>query len=156
MKSERIKDFLWGLGFVFLQIVIFRHLKIFKIQADVVFIYVLWIMFQRDRTTAIILAATMGFLQDAMMNLWGLNMFANTLIAFAGYRFIPKQSESQLMASQVFLLVLVFSLFHNIIFLGLASFVKDYAVQLYFWYILLGSSLYTAIVASIIYLFKNN
>ena len=47
MKSERVKDFLWGLGFVFLQIIIFRHLKIFKIQADIVFIYVLWIMFQR-------------------------------------------------------------------------------------------------------------
>lgn len=156
MKSERLKDFLWGLGIVFLQIVIFRHLKIFKIQADIVFIYILWIMSQRSRTSAIVLAATLGFLQDAMMNLWGLNMFANTLIAFMGYRFIPKQSETQLMVSQVFLLVLIFSLFHNIIFLGMASFVKNYAVELYFWYILLGSSLYTAIVASIIYLFKNS
>ena len=156
MKSEGVKDILWGLGVVLLQIVIFRHLKIFKIQADIVFVYILWIMFQKDRTTAILMAAFLGFLQDAMMNLWGLNMFTNTFIAFAGYRFIPKHSESQLMVGQVFLLVLVFSLFHNIIFLSLASFVKNYAVELYFWYILLGSSFYTAIVASIIYLFKNN
>lgn len=154
MKSDFVKDLLIGLACVVLQIVIFQHLKIYSIQADIVLIYIIWLMTQRDRTSVIIIAAILGFTHDALMDLWGLNLFANTLVAFLGYNYMPKQVESRLLTTQVFLLILIVTLFHNIIFLGLASFVNSYAASLYFWYYLIGGSLYTAFVGSIVYLFK--
>lgn len=155
MKSQTTKDLLIGLLCVVLQMIIFRHLRIFGSEADIVLIYIIWLMSRRNRTTAIVLAAVLGFTQDAFLDLWGLNMFSKTLLAFAGYQFIPKTSESKLLNGQVFLIVLAASLFHNIVFLGLASFAKLYASDYYFWIYLIGNSLYTAVVASIIYLFKD-
>lgn len=155
MKSQNTKDLLVGLFCVILQMIIFRHLRIFGSEADIVLIYIIWLMSTRNRTTAITLAAILGFTQDALLDLWGLNMFSKTLLAFVGYQFIPKASESKLLNGQVFLIVLVASLFHNIVFLSLSSFAKLYASGYYFWIYLIGNSLYTAIVASIIYLFKD-
>ncbi|HKJ44469.1 MAG TPA: rod shape-determining protein MreD [Balneolales bacterium] len=154
MKSDFLKDLLLGIACIVIQIVIFRHLKIYGIQPDIVLLYVIWLMTRRDRTSVIIIAAILGFGQDALLNLWGLNMFAKTLVAFAGYNFMPKQAESRLLTSQVFILLFIIALFHNIIFIGLASFIKSYATGLFFWYFLIGGSLYTAIVGSIVYLFK--
>ncbi len=51
MTTERFKDFAIGLGFVALQIVMFRHLKVWEMQPDLVLIYILWLITQRDRTT---------------------------------------------------------------------------------------------------------
>ncbi|HKJ34871.1 MAG TPA: rod shape-determining protein MreD [Balneolales bacterium] len=154
MRSDFIKDLLLGLACVIVQIVIFRHLKIFSVQADIVLLFIIWLMTQRDRTTVIIIAAILGFAHDALMDLWGLNMFANTLVAFLGYKYMPKNAESRLLTTQVFLLILIVTLFHNIIFIGLASFINSYATSLYIWYFLIGGSLYTALVGSIVYLFK--
>lgn len=155
MKSDRIKDWLIGILCVLLQMIIFRHLRIFGTEADIILIYIIWLMSTKDRTTVIIFAAVLGFAQDALLDLWGLNMFSKTLLAFAGYQFIPKAAESKLLNSQVFLIVMVVSLFHNIIFLVLSSFSKLYVNEYYVWIYLIGNSLYTAVVASIVYLFKD-
>lgn len=155
MKSEKIKDWLIGLLCVLLQMIIFRHLRIFGTEADIILIYIIWLMSTKDRTTAVLFAAVLGFAQDALLDLWGLNMFSKTLLAFAGYQFIPKTTESKLLNSQVFLIVMLAAMFHNIIFLGLSSFAKLYVTQYYVWIYLVGNSFYTAVVASVVYLFKD-
>lgn len=107
MSRDWLRDFGLGLGFVILQIILFRHLKVYEMQADLVLVFLVWYMMRRDRTSAIIMAATLGFIQDATLDLWGLNMFSKTFIAFVGYSFLPKNSDTRLVLGQVFALSLI-------------------------------------------------
>ncbi|MDX1585659.1 MAG: rod shape-determining protein MreD, partial [Balneolaceae bacterium] len=116
MNLRHFKDFGIGLGFVALQIVLFRHLKIYEMQADLVLIYLIWYMTQRDRTSSIIMAALLGFFQDAFLDLWGLNMFSKTLIVFSAFNIIPKTKEIRLLLGQVFLSIFLIALAHNLIY----------------------------------------
>lgn len=154
MNPERLKNF--GLGFLFLlvQLVLFRHLKIYQVQPDLVLIFLIWYAARQDRTSAILMAAGLGFFQDALLDLWGLNMFSKTLLIFISYNFIPKKSK-QLLIGQVFLTILIASLLHNIIFLGLNAIIQNYTAELFFWRHLIGNSLYTAVIAGVIYLFRS-
>lgn len=154
MNLRQLKDFGIGLGFLALQIVLFRHLKIYEMQADIVLVFLIWYMTKRDRTTAIVMAALLGFFQDALLDLWGLNMFSKTLIIFSVYNIIPKTKEIRLLLGQVFLTILLIALAHNLVYLGLNSVVEQYAAELMFWRQLAGNSVYTAIVGSFIYLFR--
>lgn len=156
MSRERLKDFGIGLGFVVLQIVMFRHLKLWEMQPDLVLIYILWMITHKDRTSCLLIAAGLGFFQDALLDLWGLNMFSKTLMTFAIYNFIPKSSEIRLLIGQVFLTVLIASMVHNILFLGLSFIVESYSAEILFWRQWIGNALYTAVVGSFIYLFRTN
>ena len=155
MNLEKLKDFAVGFGFVVVQLALFRHLKIYEMQPDLVLIYLLWFASKKDRTSAIIMAAVLGFTQDAMLDLWGLNMFSKTLLIFFAYNFIPKSSGVRLLAGQVFLTVLIAALIHNLVFLGLNFANISYSGELLFWRQLIGNSIYTAIVAGFIHLFRN-
>lgn len=154
MTGERLKDFGLGLGFVALQVVLFRHLRVYEMQADLVLIFLIWFMMRRDRTSAIIMAAVLGFIQDAVLDLWGLNMFSKTFIAFAGYNFLPDYSEIHRVLGQIFITVLITALVHNLVFLGLSSVVEIYSAEFLFWRLLAGNSIYTALVATFIQLFR--
>ena len=154
MNTERLKDFAVGLGFLALQIVFFRHLKVFSMEPDVVLVFLIWYITQRDRTSAILMAAVLGFLQDAMLDLWGLNLFCKTLTIFITYNFIPKSKETQLLLGQVFVTIGVTALIHNLIFVGLSSAVELYSAELIFWKQWIGNSIYTAIAGSFIHLFR--
>ncbi len=156
MNIERLKDFGIGLGFVGLQIVMFRHLKIWEMQPDVVLIYVLWLITIRERTSCLLMAAGLGLAQDALLDLWGLNMFSKTLMTFIIYNFIPKSSEARLLIGQVFFIVCIAALLHNIIFLGLSFSVENYSAELLFWRQWIGNAIYTTIVACFIQLFRTN
>lgn len=153
MNSERFKYVGIGVGFLLLQVVLFRHLKIYEMQPDLVLIFLLWYISRRDRTSALLMAAGLGLLQDALLDLWGLNMFSKTLLTFIGYNFIPKSSEVRLLMGQVFLAVFIASLIHNLIFLGLNSIVLNYSAETIFWQYWIGGSIYTAIVAGFIHVF---
>ncbi len=154
MNLERLKNIGLGLGFLLMQLVLFRHLKIFQMQPDLVLIFLVWYMAKKDRTSALLMAAAFGFMQDALLDLWGLNMFAKTLLTFVGYNFIPKGSKKRLLIGQVFLTILIASLLHNLIFLGLNAAIQSFTAEVFFWRHLFGNSLYTALVASFLQLFR--
>lgn len=154
MNPERFKNIGAGFLFLLLQVVLFRHLDIYQIQPDLVLIFLVWYMARKDRTAALLMAAGLGFFQDALLDLWGLNMFSKTLLIFISYNFIPRGSEKRLLVGQVFLIIIIASLLHNLIFLALNSLIEIYSAEMFFWRQLFGSSLYTAIVASFIQLFR--
>lgn len=156
MNPERLKNFGIGLAFLLIQIVLFRHLKILQVQPDLLLIFLVWYMGRKDRTSALIMAAMLGLLQDAMLDLWGLNMFSKTLLVFMSYNFIPKGTKKQLLIGQVFLTIFIAAFIHNLIFLGLNAAIENYTAEFYFWQHLLGSSLYSAFVASFVQLFRTN
>lgn len=154
MTSDKIKDFGIGLGFLALQLLLFRHLKIYGMQPDLVLIFLLWFTARTGRTSAIAMAAILGFMQDAMLDLWGLNMFAKVLLVFVGYNFLPKKSDVRLVLGQVFLVALVAALTHNLIFIGLSSIMQNYSAEYSFWQQWIGNSIYTACLAGFIQLFR--
>lgn len=156
MNSQGIKNISLGVGFLLLQVVLFRHLKIFQVQPDLVLIFLVWYMARKDRTSALLMAAGLGFLQDAMLDLWGLNMFSKTLLTFIVYNFIPGGGKKRLLVGQVFLSIAVTCILHNLIFLGLNALIQNYTAEVFFWRHLFGNSLYTAFVASFIQLFRTN
>lgn len=155
MNPDRLKNIGLGILFLVVQIVIFRHLKIYQIQPDLVLIFLIWYAARQNRTSAIVMAAGLGFLQDALLDLWGLHMFSKTLLVFLSFNFIPKNKSKNLLIGQVFLIIFIAALIHNLIFLGLNSVIINYTGETYFWRYLLGNSLYTAFVAGVIYLFQS-
>ncbi|MEX0928148.1 MAG: rod shape-determining protein MreD [Balneolales bacterium] len=155
MTTATLKYSLWALGAVLLQMLIFRHLRFFGAEPDFVLLYLIWIIARNDRTTALYHAAGMGLFIDVLLDLWGLNLLTKVAIVFLAYNFIPKETESKLLLSQVFMLILLVAFFHNLIFLGVTNFAQS-RVDLIFWNVLLGNTLFTSIIGSFIYLFKSN
>lgn len=156
MTPERFKNFGIGLGFLLIQIVLFRHLKIMQVQPDLPLIFLAWYMARKNRTSALLMAAGLGFFQDTLLDLWGLNMFSKTLLVFMSYNFIPRGTKKKLLIGQVFLIISIVAVAHNLIFLSLNALIENYTGEIFFWRHLIGSSLYTAFVASFIHLFRTN
>jgi len=157
MRNDLLKDILFGLAAVAIHFLLIRHLTFWGIQADLIWLFLLWICSQRSRTQVLFFAAAFAFIQDALLDLWGLNMFAKTLTIFIAYKFVKKSFEQQPLVWQVFLIAAVTTLLHNIILLLLSSLVQTYSAELVpVYHILAGNSIYTALVGSVIYAFKNS
>ncbi|SMO77398.1 rod shape-determining protein MreD [Fodinibius sediminis] len=154
MTKEQLKYLSIGLLFLLLQVVLFRHLTIFRMQPDLVLIFLVWFMSKKNRATALLMGALLGFLQDFFLDLWGLHMFTKTLLVYLSHRFIPKDHTKLLLIGPVFTTVFSAALLHNIIFLGLNLFIQNYTAEIIFWRQLVGNSLYSAIVACCIHLFR--
>ncbi|MEX0679857.1 MAG: rod shape-determining protein MreD [Balneolales bacterium] len=156
MKSVFIRFSLIGLVAVLLQILIFRHLGFGVMEPDFVLLILIWVIATQNRTRSLLFAAYSGLLIDLFLDLWGLHMLSKTLTTFIVYPFIPKEEDSRLFLTQIMVLIFVIALVHNLLFLIFAFFAQIYHAELIFFQILFGSSLLTAIIGSIIYLFKDN
>jgi len=154
MNKQILKQIGFGLGVVILQVIFFRHLKVFNIQPDCVLIFLLWIITKQNRTSAIITAAVLGFTQDAFLDIWGLNMFAKTLLVFIAYNPIVKNMNTRVQLPRTLSIVLLASLAHNLILLTLSSLVANYTAELLFWRKWIGNSMYTTVVAGVVQLFR--
>lgn len=154
MNPQSLKKIAAGIGVVILQVIFFRHLQIFNMQPDIVLLFLLWFMMRSNRTGVILMAALLGFLQDALLDVWGLNMFAKVLLSFIGYNTITKNVDERGQLPRILAIIFLATLAHNLFFLILSSLTKTYTAELLFWRQWLGNSLYTTIVAGIIQLFR--
>ncbi len=156
MKSDRLKLGLIGLAAVLLQLLIFRHLSYGAIEPDVTLIVLIWIIATKSRTTSLFFAAYVGLLNDFLADLWGLHLISKIITTLLVYSFVPRIEETRLFFTQVFLLLFVIALIHHLIFLLAAFFAQIYQVESVFFQVLIGSSLLTAAIGSIIYLLKDH
>lgn len=154
MNPQVLKRIGIGFGIVILQVVFFRHLKVFNMQPDFVLLFLLWYMSKGNRTGVILMAALLGFTQDALLDIWGLNMFSKTLLAFIGYNAISKNMDARVQLPRILAIVFIASLAHNLIFLILSMFAQHYTAELLFWSQWIGNSMYTTLVAGIVQLFR--
>ena len=156
MSKENLTDFFIGVVFILAEVFVFQHLSILGTTPDLLLIFLLWVATKRDRVHLIVLAGALGFIQDALFDFWGLNMFAKTLLCFSIYNFIDRNKEGRLLVWQIFTVIAAAALFHNLIFLGLSSFVEAYSTSFQPTIFVIGSSLYTALVGSMLFVFKGN
>jgi rod shape-determining protein MreD len=154
-RSDNIRDFFIGLGLLAVQVILFRHLKIYGAEADLLLILLLWLSIRKNKTEILLFAAGFGLLQDALTDLWGLNMFSKTFLLFFAHNYLNKISENSLILWQIFLILLIAAFAHNFVLLSLSMFVEIYTTGINFWTLLLGSSLYTAAVGSFLYLTRS-
>ncbi|MCC5941609.1 MAG: rod shape-determining protein MreD [Balneolaceae bacterium] len=156
IRSQNLRLFLYGLGIVAIQIILFRHLRVFGAQADLILIFILWVCTKNSKTYCLLLAASLGFLQDAMTDLWGLNMFSKTLIVFILHSYLNRISQNRLIFWQVLLIIFSVALLHNLILLGVSYFSDLYSAESIFWSFLLISPLFTALTGSFLHIVKED
>jgi rod shape-determining protein MreD len=142
-----------GIGFVVLQVVFFQHLMVFGMYPDVVLIFLLWYMKGRTRTAAILMAFFTGFMQDALLDVWGLNLISKILLVFLAQPVIAENMQGRNEILRIISVVFIAAVVHNIIFLLLGLAIKEYSAELLFWRHWLGNAVFTAIIAGIIQLF---
>ena len=156
MKSEILKFALIGFAAILLQILIFNHLSYRHIQPDFTLLVLIWVIATQNRTKSLLFAAFIGILNDFFFDLWGLHLLAKTVTTLLVHSHIPRIEETRIFSTQVFFILLVITLVHNLLFLISALFTQIYEAEPVFFEILLGSSLLTAIIGSIIYLLRQN
>ncbi|MEQ8523210.1 rod shape-determining protein MreD [Gracilimonas sp.] len=156
MSVETLKDFLIGLCFILAEVLIFQHLSLFGATPDPLLLYLLWLAMKYDRIKLVIFAAALGLIQDSLFDFWGLHMFAKTLMSFAFFNFVNSRKEGRLLLWQIFLVISVAAIFHNLIFLGLSSFIEAYTTGFIPIIFILGNSLYTALLGVMLFIFKGN
>ncbi|RNC79462.1 MAG: rod shape-determining protein MreD [Balneola sp.] len=154
MNSELLKDFGLGIVFVISQILFFQHLNILGTTVDPIIFFLLWLIPRYERSSLLFMAAALGLIQDAFFDFWGMFMFSKTLLVFLLYNFVRKRAEIQLLLWQIFLFIWVAAIVHNLIFFGLNSFFEAYAVNYYPFLQIVGGAIYTALVGSLIYVFR--
>ncbi len=141
---------------VAIQVILFRNLRIFDSEADLVLIFILWMCTKRTKTESLLFAALFGLLQDAMSDLWGLHMFSKTFLVFILHTYLNRISENRFIFWQIFLIVLAAAIIHNLIFFGVSLFSEAYASTHIGWNLIFISSLLTAILGSFLHLVRSD
>lgn len=148
--------FLYGIGIVAIQVVLLRNLRIFGGEADLVFLFLMWLCLKRSRQYCLIFAAFSGFLLDAITDLWGLHMFSKTLVVFMVYSYLNKISHNKFIFWQVFLLLFATAFLHNLIFFGVSLFSELYSSEYMVWSLLIAGTLFTAFLGSFLHLVRDD
>ncbi len=156
MSTETFKDFLVGLGFILAEVLIFQHLSFYGATPDPLLIYLMWLAMKYDRVKLVVFAAIFGLTQDALFDFWGLNMFSKTLLCFMAFNLVNRWKEGRLLIWQILIALFGLALFHNLIFLGLSSFIQAYTTGFIPIIFILGNSLYTALLGALLFIFKSN
>ena len=156
MRNNVLKHIGIGILFVLSQLLIFQYLTIFGASVDPLLIFLLWAALRYKRHEVLFFAAALGLFQDSLFDVWGLNMFAKTITVFLVYKIISRNSEVKLLIWQVFGLICGAAIIHNIFYLGFSSFLDAYNYTFSPIILLIGSSLYTAVIGSILYILKGD
>lgn len=156
IRSENIRIFFTGLGIVAIQIVLLRHLQIYGGESDLVLLFLLWLCVKKSRTECLLYAASLGLMQDAMTDLWGLHMFSKTLLVFILYGYLNRIAQNKFILWQVFLVILMAAFIHNVIFFGVSLFSDLFASGFVAWSLLGVSTLFTAVLGSFLHLVRDD
>ncbi|REL33111.1 rod shape-determining protein MreD [Rhodohalobacter sp. SW132] len=155
IRSDVVRFLLFGLGAVFIQVVLLRHLTIFNAQSDLVLIFVLWLCTKRSKTEAILITGFVAFFQDALTDLWGVNLFSKVLTVFILHNFLNRTSENSFLVWQIFLIIAGASLLHNLFFYIVSSLSGLYASEYVVVSLLIVSTLFTALLGGFLHLVRS-
>jgi len=156
MNSSIIRHIFFAFLALASQIMLFRHLRIFGAETDVILIFIIWMMSVHTRTKVLIFAAILGLFQDAMLDLWGLNMFSKVLMVMTFYNFVPKADDSKQPFTRFFAIFAGLTFFHNVILVLLATFIQSLSASAVIGRVLVGNTLFTSLTGSFIHTIKED
>ena len=148
------RDIAIGLLFLFIQILLIRHLIIWNLQTDIIFVFFLWLATARERTHALLVTAVVAFFADILLDTWGIRLFASTLVVLLSHGFLYDPNEQKLSPGGIFITVLIVSLIYQLFYLLLATFGGMYILDKTFFVYWIGNSVYISITAFIMYIIK--
>ncbi len=148
-NSFQLRDGLIGVGLLLIQLLIFQHLPVFGSRPDLIVVYVIWISTRYSKFQTLFAGFVSSFLLDAILDLWGLHMFSNTLLILVGHELIQNFGSRRLIYWQVFLLLSTLVLVKYVIFLALAGIASAYQVPSFTFGNLVLGTLYTALLGSL-------
>ncbi len=155
IRSDLLRFLMLGIGVVLIQAVLLRHLTIFNAESDLVLLFALWICTKVPKTEAILLTAFAAFFQDALTDLWGLNLFSKVLTVFILHNFLSRTSENSFLFWQIFLIAAGASFLHNLFFYIVSSLSGVFASEFVVISLLLVSTLFTAILGGFLHLVRS-
>lgn len=155
IRSDTLRFLFLGIGAVAIQVVLLRHLKIFNAESDLVLVFALWLCTKKTKTECLLIVAFIALLQDALTDLWGLNLFSKVLTVFILHSFLNRTSENSFLLWQVFLIVTGAAFLHNFAFYLVSSFSEIYASDFIILSLLLVSTLFTALLGSFLHLVRS-
>ncbi len=156
IKSVFLRYLLLGAGMLAVQIILLRHLKIYDAESDLLLVYLIWLCTKKNRTETLLIAGILGLLQDALLDLWGMHLFSKVLLVFITHGFLSNLSEKRFVFWQVFIIILLAALLHNVIFWGVGLFSEAIATDYVFWNLIIGSSLFTALLGGFLHLVRTD
>jgi rod shape-determining protein MreD len=156
IKSDTLRYLFIGLGMVAVQVLLFKNLRIFDGEADLVLVYLIWLCTKQGKVESLILAGLLAFFQDAFTDLWGLNMFSKTVVVFILHSYLNRISENRFIFWQVFLILLAVAFLHNLIFFALTMFSETFASGYVFWSLAVVSTLMTAVIGGFLHLVRTD
>lgn len=155
IKSGLPRFLMMGFGAVIIQVILLRHLTIFNAEPDLVLIFALWICTKRPKTEALLITAFAAFFQDALTDLWGLNLFSKVITVFILHNFLSRTSERSFLIWQVFLIVAGASFLHNFFFFIVSSLSGVFASEYVMVSLLLAATIFTAILGSFLHFVRS-
>ncbi|MFU8811815.1 MAG: rod shape-determining protein MreD [Balneolaceae bacterium] len=156
IRSTYVRLTLIGLSMVAIQVVLLRHLEIFGATADLVLLFLIWLCTKKERVACLLFAASLGLLQDAFTDLWGVHMFSKVIVVFIAHSFLHRTSENSFLLWQVFLILTGTTFIHNLVFFGVSSFSGVLAANHLAGTLLFTSTLFTATLGGFLHLVRND
>lgn len=141
---------------VLIQVVLLRHLQIFGASPDLVLIFLLWLCTKHSRTAVLLSAATLGLLQDALVDLWGIHMFSKTFMVLILHTFLNRISRNKFIFWQVVLIVFTASILHNLAFYGVTLYAELYTSGTNILINLFISAIYSALLGGFLHMVKED
>lgn len=138
-----LKDIAVGFLVVMLQITIFRHLRVFGLEPDVTILLLFWWMSLYPRTRVLLLGFLIGFMQDMLLDWWGLTMFAKTVTVMVLYGFLPKREDSLPGLSTTGFHLTLCVLLHQTVLVVVAELSDFFSVGGFLGFYLIGNTLFT-------------
>lgn len=155
-STFQVRDALIGLVMLLVQLLIFQHLPILGSRPDLMLVYLIWISTRTTKLQTLIVVFISSFLLDAILDLWGLHMFSNTLLFLLGFEVIQNFSGRRFIFWQVFLLLSAIALVKVTIFLLLAGIASVYTVPTFTLSTVVTGAFYTALIGALLdQLWKN-
>ena len=140
-----------GLLCVLVQWLFLGRLHIGGAYADGVLLYVAWVAFMHGRRAGMLAGFGLGLLMDAIYDTWGIHMFVKTLLGFVvGMVQVKDRDQIILRPDQAFLVGLLIALLHNGLLVFLLVLDSGTRNPSMIYSTLLGSALYTAVIANIV------
>lgn len=138
-----LKDMAVGLLVVTLQITIFRHLRIFGLEPDITILLLFWWMSVYPRTRVLLLGFAIGFVQDMLLDWWGLAMIAKTVTVMALYGFLPRREDHLPGVSTTAFYLTVCVLLHQSVLVMVAELSDMFSVAGFLGFYLIGNTVFT-------------
>ncbi len=148
------RDLLTGFVFLLIQASLIRHLVIWNLETDIVFVFFLWLATVRERTHVLVVTAVVALFADILFDTWGIRLFSATFVMLIFHSFLFDPNEQKLSSGSLFTLIFVISLVYTLIFLLLASFSGMFLMDISFFAYWIGGSVYLALTAFILYILK--